>query len=166
MMSDKLFWQKVKKTDGCWLWTGCAPKYGQLRRRGGTLLAHRYSFELAFGEIPKNLYVLHSCDNKLCVRPDHLHLGTQAENVREAIERGLVRYTGPSSENSRSAKLTKETVLRLRHLYAEGASQPELAATFNLHQSTVSDIVVGKTWRKVGGPLKKKGREIMNRKPA
>jgi hypothetical protein len=85
------FWAKVRQTEYCWLWTGSANRkgYGNFwpvshRRPGSrTMLAHRFSWELHFGPIPRGLFVLHECDNPFCVRPDHLFLGTQVDNMRD-----------------------------------------------------------------------------------
>lgn len=91
-MNDHVrFWSKVDKSGDCWVWTAYVQDsgYGWFRLQGRSVRAHRVSYELANGPIPEGLYVLHSCDNKLCVKPEHLRVGTHAENVREAVERGL-----------------------------------------------------------------------------
>lgn len=79
------FWAMVTKTDGCWIWDGAASNkgYGQVnpgRHSMSPALAHRVSWELANGPIPDGVCVLHRCDVRLCVRPDHLFLGGIAEN--------------------------------------------------------------------------------------
>lgn len=81
-----LFWLKVTKTDTCWLWTGRRDKngYGKV----GAALSHRVFWELHNGHIPDGLYVLHHCDNPPCIRPTHLFLGTQADNVRDMAAKG------------------------------------------------------------------------------
>lgn len=89
-------WLRVDRSGGphsCWLWQGSVggPGYPQLRFRGRTIAGHRLSYAIANGPIPEGLCVLHSCDNPRCVNPEHLHLGTRADNAREASERGLLR---------------------------------------------------------------------------
>jgi hypothetical protein len=91
---DCRFWSKVIKSDKCWTWTGAINKhtgYGTIglgRRSGKTRGAHRVSWELAHGPIPEGLYVCHRCDNKRCVRPDHLFLGTAEDNAQDALRKG------------------------------------------------------------------------------
>jgi hypothetical protein len=84
-----LFWSRVTKTEGCWEWKGkSAPLgYGHVQKT----YAHRRAWELHFGPIPDGLWVLHSCDNPICVNPSHLRLGTPVDNVRDRQERGRHR---------------------------------------------------------------------------
>lgn len=96
------FWLKVKRTRGCWIWTGSvnAKGYGQMSqgRRGlRPLQTHRVSWQLHYGQIPDGLLVLHSCDNPRCVRPDHLFLGTAADNTADMVakERGRWQRNAP-----------------------------------------------------------------------
>ena len=91
-----LFWQKVEKGEGCWEWQGCLSRgtgggYGSVTINRRTIPAHRASWAMANGSIPENLWVLHRCGNKKCVRPDHLYLGTIFENARDAIVLGELR---------------------------------------------------------------------------
>lgn len=88
--TESKFWSRVEKTDDCWLWTGVKVKgYGQVRApHGRRLLAHRYSAMLHFGMFDRRLLVLHHCDTPACVRPDHLYLGTPADNMRDRDARG------------------------------------------------------------------------------
>ena len=80
------------KETGCWIWSGAKYKngYGWIKAFGKPVSAHRLSYELHSGPIPDGMEILHSCDNKSCVNPDHLRVGTHAENMREAADRGLM----------------------------------------------------------------------------
>lgn len=85
---EKRFWARVEKTANCWLWiAGKAGDYGHLMKYNHSRLAHRISYEMAYGPIPDHLWVLHTCDNPACVRPDHLYLGGPKENMRDVIAR-------------------------------------------------------------------------------
>ena len=84
------FFNKVFKTNACWNWIGAKSDrdYGQIVINGRNTKAHRFSFELHFGEIPKGLCVLHKCDNPTCVNPSHLFLGTLRDNQIYASMKG------------------------------------------------------------------------------
>lgn len=88
------FWAKVDRSGDCWLWMGKRiVKYGYFNHRR----AHRVAWELTHGDIPKGLYVLHSCDNPPCVNPAHLRLGTQFDNMADMHDRGRGRWHRPEA---------------------------------------------------------------------
>jgi hypothetical protein len=93
----KRFFDKVNKTDNCWLWTaGSRGKtgYGAFKIDGKVIDSHRISYELHNGEIPKGLYVCHSCDNRKCVNPEHLFLGSAKENWQDGFDKGRIKLLG------------------------------------------------------------------------
>jgi len=121
--------------------------YGKLRddaANGGKLLhAHRVAYELAYGSIPEGMCVLHHCDNPGCCNPEHLYLGTKADNVADMLIRGRGRNSGRNAHS----KLTNELIPEVRRRYAEGGmTQRELAAEYNVDQSQISRIVNNHTW--------------------
>lgn len=89
------FWSQVEKTAGCWNWTGALNThgYGHIRVHSKWAPTHRFSWELSNGLIPDGLSVLHHCDNRRCVRPDHLFLGTALDNVRDMHAKGRDRHS-------------------------------------------------------------------------
>lgn len=139
---------KIHKTRGCWNWTGglCSGRYGNTRFRGKAWLAHRLAFYFATGKNPGKQIVMHSCDNGLCVRPSHLILGTQHENVLDAERKGRARH--PFGENHGRAKLTTAAVLMCKWLHwQEGVSMGELARHYGVSRTVISLALKGKTWR-------------------
>ncbi len=135
------FWTKVRKSDGCWEWTGSGngiQGYGQVRIAGKCIQAHRRSWEMEFGPIPDGLFVLHRCDNRPCVRPSHLFLGTLSDNMHDCSRKG--RLAPPRS-------LTADNVATIRRMYDDGVGQYPLAALFRVPQSTISGIVRGNLYR-------------------
>jgi hypothetical protein len=79
------FFEKVYKTSDCWIWTGALTKsgYGHMVVNGKVIDSHRISYELFHGKIPDGMLIMHSCDNKKCVNPDHLKIGTYSENMKD-----------------------------------------------------------------------------------
>jgi len=103
-MEDR-FWSKVRKTSNCWLWLGAKRDgYGMFWLEGKLVSAHRIVWQLAFGSIPERMQVLHHCDTRLCVNPTHLFLGTQADNLRDAVEKGHLNRANAGRKRSIGAK--------------------------------------------------------------
>jgi hypothetical protein len=129
----------------CWPWTGTLHHrgYGVIGdNRNRQYLAHRLAYERVHGAIPEGLYVCHHCDNPPCVNPDHLFLGTDADNQSDKANKGRSTQ-GIKSPN---AKLTDADVLAIRALYPR-MTQQALADKFHVHQTIVSDIVRRVAWK-------------------
>jgi HNH endonuclease len=159
---DERFWAKVDKNGPvpahrpelgpCWIWTaGLGNGYGKILARkqngkGRFIDAHRASYLLNIGPIPDGELVCHKCDNKRCVRPDHLFPGTYGDNFRDCIAKGRGNQGRPGEQNSH-AVLTAEDVIRIRELRAAGWNLKQLAAEFPVTVSAISRAYLGKSWK-------------------
>lgn len=140
------FWSKVRKTSGCWHWTGArTPKgYGQFRVRGVNLYAHRLVCE----PIPPGLQACHHCDNPSCVRPDHLFVGTPAQNTADMVAKGRARGASHKGEAHPGAKLREADIRAIRDAYrAGGVSQRQLGKLYGISQGHVGMIVRNELWK-------------------
>lgn len=153
--TGRRFTEKVDKghdESGCWIWTGARTSsgYGSFSIDGKRQSAHRVAWEVQNGPIPDGMCVLHGCDVKRCVNPSHLHLGTNAQNGKEAQERGLLQGKSIRGESHHRAKLTEAMVHEVRRLHAEGVGGCRtLARRFGVTKHTVQSIVLRETWKHV-----------------
>lgn len=139
-------------TTECWEWRGCIDSlgYGSIAtnyaKEYGTIKAHRISYWLFCGDYDKNLDVLHHCDNRKCVNPEHLHLGTQKDNNQERDERG--RMTILRGENHGSSKFTQSEVDAILQLRREGMLYKDIAERYNVNRRTIERMCIGRTYDK------------------
>lgn len=146
------FWRHVTfcPNTGCWFWTGAVQKknYGHMSlggRTSGNAIASRFSYQLNIGD-PGDLFVCHRCDQPLCVNPDHLFLGSNAENMRDCAKKGRAR--GPSLKGAQhpNAKLSEDAVRDIRSSDLSGVA---LAAKYAVGASLISEVRNGRIWRHV-----------------
>lgn len=134
--------------DGCWHWIGDTNRdhagYGCFYHKGNRILAHRYMWELMNNStIPHGKVVRHSCDNPICVNPDHLVLGTQRENIEDMIKRD--RAFHPKGMKSSISKVTLDLVKRAHLLRRHGKTIDEISEDLGLGRSTIGHILTQKS---------------------
>lgn len=147
---EERFWSKVNKSSlatACWLWIASTDSngYGVSHNSLKVVKAHRHSWELHNGPIPKGMCVLHHCDNPPCIRPDHLFLGTHADNALDKVKKG--RQRALKGEQCSWAKLKRSQVIEIRQLLREGLSQAKIAKFFKVSQTAISSIKSGRFWK-------------------
>ncbi len=149
------FYDKVllPNENGCMEWQASKRDfgYGAFSLHGGfPIKAHRYSYELFNGKIPKGMHVLHKCDNPPCVAPEHLYLGTDKENSSDRIKRN--RHSPPPvrfGEKNNKSKLTDNDVINILKLFNSGVSAYKVSKIYNMDKSTIQDIKSGKNWKHI-----------------
>jgi hypothetical protein len=143
------FFAKVDITPGCWIWKGAIDTggYGCLSLFKIVSTAHRTSWRIHFGDIPDGSHVLHRCDVRACVNPDHLFIGTNADNMADRNRKG--RQAHLHGEADGMAKLTDQAVLSIRMRVACGAVQKDLAEEFNVTPTAIRHVVHRNTWRHI-----------------
>ena len=144
------FWMRVnvKNEEECWKWLGSfsSTGYGQIVVNGKNSRTHRVSWVLHYGDIPKRLHVLHKCDNRWCVNPRHLYLGTNLDNIKDKISRG--RHSKGTMRPM--AKLTDEKVRQMRTKFLGGKhTYFEVAKDFNMSLGQTWMIINQKAWKHV-----------------
>ena len=147
----------VDEKTGCWLWQGAnnAHGYGVIRlgslTDGSRTMAyvHRVAYQIKHGPIPRGLFVCHKCDVKNCFNPDHLWVGTNSENINDAIAKGIA-VGGPNyGEKNGNAKLTAAQIGWLRRMKDIGFTYAQLSAIFGISRTHAAFIVKRKNWKTV-----------------
>ena len=151
---EDVLWAKVDKSLGdlnCWIWTASKYRngYGHFTIREGfnkykSTLAHRLVFRLTYPSIDiTNKVIRHACDNRSCVNPRHLLVGSQKDNIHDCINKGRFLH-GTKHPN---CKFTDEDIARIKGLYEQGLSQRRIGALFGVRQQTIQRIVTGRRHR-------------------
>ena len=140
----------VKDGSGCWLWPRAVSKggYGVLRigkAPGKLLYLHRLTWTVWNGTIPDSIMVLHRCDVRRCFNPDHLFLGTHADNMKDALNKGRICH----GEDHADAILTEKQVLEIRHHYDDGKRICDIAKKLSMKYGTVSCVARRINWKHV-----------------
>tara|TARA_R110002126_G_C10385341_1_gene494540 strand:+ start:443 stop:1045 length:603 start_codon:yes stop_codon:yes gene_type:complete len=141
-ISDRFFEKVVKSESGCHVWTGCVMPngYGQFHLNGKTVYAHRVAYELSNG-VPSD-FVLHACDNRKCVNPDHLFSGSFDDNMADMVSK---KRQAHGERNSRH----KLTAIQIKAIRSEVGLQREIASKYGVTASLISMIRSGRIWKSV-----------------
>jgi hypothetical protein len=139
------FWDRVDKSggeDACWPWMAgrSAQRYGQVTINGNKILAHRYAYAEAYGPIPADKDLLHSCDNPPCCNPRHLRIGTAKDNAKDMIDRGRIAYGSRHGQ----CRFTDEAIRTIRDAYHnKGLSQGAISRKFGISSGHLHRVLTG-----------------------
>ena len=140
---------EVDQNTGCWNWTGNTfggeggSGYGRMTIDGKNAVAHRVSYQHFKGDIPEGLFICHSCDNRLCINPDHLNPGTHTENMNDMVRAGH----SSRGERNGQALLTKEDVVEIKKLISSNkVTYRRIGKMFGVSRYAIKDIASGRTW--------------------
>lgn len=140
----------IDKETGCWNWTRSLLNkngYGQVIYLKKVGSAHRASYRLFVGFIPDGLCVCHKCDNRICINPEHLFIGTVADNNRDMTEKGRRAYM--KGEKHSQARLKALDVIEIRRLANRGINHSIIAVNFEVTKSQVGNIVARRNWKHI-----------------
>lgn len=142
------FWNKTTRVNDCLEWTGYIRKdgYANFFLDGKTLLAHRVACMLTRGEIPQGMEVCHHCDNRKCVNPDHLFLGSLKDNMQDMVKKGRNKPQRLFGESNPMAKLSITDILNIRELHEIGFSYARIACIYHVHKTQIGRIVRKENW--------------------
>ena len=138
-----------KNENGCMLFTGRRDShgYGQVKNHGKAVLVHRWVYERERGPIPAGRLICHTCDIRNCVNPEHLYIGTDADNAADKVARGRTGDRPRGFAHKRPmAKLTEQQVREIKSLLSRGYRQCDIATDYRVSRQIISDIALRKTW--------------------
>lgn len=142
------FWKSFEKTDGCWLWRSVDPgTYGRMKVEGRDTGAHRVSFVIHGGVIPRGMLVCHTCDVPACVNPKHLFVGSVQDNAIDCVAKNRCARKAPLGQRNARARLTEEDVRMIRAYPKVGMR--EMARKLGVHYRAVWSVRHGETWKHV-----------------
>lgn len=142
------FWSNVQKGEGCWEWQRGLDRhgYGRTSYQAKDVLAHRLAWLLTHGPVPEGLYVCHHCDNRRCVRPDHLFLGTQKDNLDDARDKGRPLSSLKAGSLHHKTKVTEAVASEIKAARTSGETAKSIARRLGLGYRTVTRVLHDEHW--------------------
>jgi len=140
--------ERVVRKDECMVWTGYTSNgYGEMTFLGKKMSVHRAMYRASRGEIPKGMYVCHTCDNPPCCNPLHLFCASPKDNTKDAVIKGRFNHCVGSKHTS--SKLTEDDVREIKRILKRGGSSTHIARNYNVHVTTIERIKYGKGWKHI-----------------
>lgn len=153
LKTPKKFWRKILfgNIDQCWQWMAGRSKggYGQFNILGKTKAVHRFVFIQLFDEPKAGLCVLHKCDNRSCVNPNHLFTGTKKDNYDDMVSKGRSNHPGAPGSKNGNAKLSEEHISVIKNRLGKGETLKSIGESFGVNLSVIWGIKVGRGWKHV-----------------
>jgi hypothetical protein len=159
--SDERFWEKVQKTDTCWIWVGAKLPTGYGRFWEGDRCINAHWYLLNPRPVGKQV-ACHTCDNPSCVRPDHIFVGTYSDNMRDCVDKGRHVKVAHKGEANANAKLTDHQALVIRACPDVFGAKTALAKHFGVHVGIVGGVVRGTGWSHLGEPTESHRQEALS----
>lgn len=152
---DRFTAKYIVAENGCWIWTAAksGTGYGRLYPgyggQGFKVAAHRFSYEHFKGKIPEGMFVCHTCDNRLCVNPAHLFVGSHTDNMNDMHSKGRGRKNYAKGGKHANAKFKDSDIPKIRGMRKNKIPFKVIAEQYNVSEYAIQDIVYGRSWSHV-----------------